>query len=240
MTTEIKIVPRFFCCCCVETLERVLTPGVESFQNTAIKRAVLCYGDTISRPSDVTEVKKIQQLPAFTENHSEKKKRKKKHEKNNIMRYKHCAKVRDTGCAAVTRFLPSIHPSIQAGRQGEGRKGSRAWKQETHVRPHGATFAFNATLTCTSNTPTRSHLPAISACPVRPSAQTDGLALQQLFTDERSVYCRSITHQMTGLNLIRNNNKCYRQRQKKRKKAYFSCNIVTLVQLNSSEPLSQV
>lgn len=90
MTYKIKIVPDF---CCMETSERVLTTGVESFQITAIKRAVFCYGDTIFHWSDVTEVKKIQQLPAFTENHSGKKKWKK--QPNNV-RYKHCAKVRDT------------------------------------------------------------------------------------------------------------------------------------------------
>lgn len=58
----------------MEMLKHVLLTGVESFQNTAIKRAVFCYGDTIFRLSDVTEVKKIQHLLASTEKPFRKKK----------------------------------------------------------------------------------------------------------------------------------------------------------------------
>lgn len=88
---QIKIVPDF---CCMETSERVLVTGVESCQSTAIKRAVFCYGNTIFPWGDVTEVKKIQQLPAFTENHSEKKNKEKKKPTwgtNTVTKSKHCA-----------------------------------------------------------------------------------------------------------------------------------------------------
>lgn len=82
---------------------RVLTTGVESFQITAIKRAVFCYGDTIFHWSDVTEVKKIQQLPAFTENHSGKKKWKKTTQQREVQTL--CQSQRH--CAAWTGFLQS-------------------------------------------------------------------------------------------------------------------------------------
>lgn len=154
MTYKIKIVPDF---CCMETSERVLTTGVESFQITAIKRAVFCYGDTIFHWSDVTEVKKIQQLPAFTENHSGKKKWKKKN--NNPTTWGTNTVPKSETLCCLDRF-PAI---LQAG---EGEEEVRVWKQEEHVRPHEATLAFNTTIICRFNTPTRSHLTAINAaCP---------------------------------------------------------------------------
>lgn len=244
MTYKIKIVPDF---CCMETSERVLTTGVESFQVTAIKRAVFCYGDTIFHWSDVTEVKKIQQLPAFTENHSGKKKWKKTTQQREVQTL--CQSQRH--CAAWTGFLQSC-------RQEKVRKRSVSENKKKHVRPHEATLAFNTTIICRFNTPTRSHLTAINAaCPsvysdwqdnhfhASSADRTKGwnnfisysshgcsiwlgcvlccskrfhydrLELQQFFTDKINVYYNSVKYQIIGLNPISNNNKCYRQTQKK-------------------------
>lgn len=126
MTYEIKIVPDL---CCMETSERVLTTGVESFQNTAMKT-----GSFLLRWHNFPLKRRHrgQEDPAAARIHGKpfRKKEKKEKKQPNNMRYKHCAKVRDT----VLLWQVSCNP---AGRRRWGRGPClKRRKTRTSTRSH--------------------------------------------------------------------------------------------------------
>lgn len=158
MTYEIKIVPDI---CCMETSERVLTTGVESFQNTAMKT-----GSFLLRWHNfpLKWRHRGQEDPAAARIHGKPFRKKEKKKKNNPTTWGTNIVPKSETLCCFDRF-PAI---LQAG---GGEEEVRVWKEEKHVRPHEAALAFSATIICRFNTPTRSHLTGINAA--RPSVYSD-------------------------------------------------------------------